>query len=582
VPTYPSLYRAKATNVTGLAVMALIPQVFGEAPVTVTRFLGLKPLSGGFGWVFFEGGNPEFPVWAAAGTDIVIGPGGIDGVQTIVPGPGIGVDATDPFHPTVSNVGIIDITGGTNVSVDKTNPRNPIINAAGGSGGGTDEVWIGADDPIIDHPSIELWYDTDDDYTAVDRANFWNSAWGVLATAKATASSWNNATATLTTITVTTGSNFIQAHLYPTRKYRLYWQCQVTSTVAGDQMVIQPVVNGATYPENNVVRIGAANTGEFTWFESYYSPPTEGDYQIWMAGRRSSGSTGTVSVFNIGNAPMWLLIEDMGPLSPAAVNPPTGQPQIATAGNALGIVAVGSLKASPVTGVVSTPTDVTNPISFTTVTGRRYRLRFNARAVVGSAANSCVLNLYIDSTFVGDVYTMIPASSYNHVPLEWVFNGDGGTHTYNVAISSGVTTTMYTDGGSCYFYIEDIGPNTTPALPLPAVSDVVWLPLSPATGWAAPGGATEWPVSVSKVGDQVRMRGSVQRTTGAIGNTIFQLPAGFYRTDVFIRLSGGGFEVGGTPYVWRADLATGGGLVITGCSSASSNYFTFNGVTWTV
>lgn len=32
----------------------------------------------------------------------------------------------------------------------------------GGGGTGTDEVWIGADDPIAANPTIELWYDTDD------------------------------------------------------------------------------------------------------------------------------------------------------------------------------------------------------------------------------------------------------------------------------------------------------------------------------------------------------------------------------------------------------------------------------------
>jgi len=32
----------------------------------------------------------------------------------------------------------------------------------GGGGTGTDEVWIGADDPIVANPTIELWVDTDD------------------------------------------------------------------------------------------------------------------------------------------------------------------------------------------------------------------------------------------------------------------------------------------------------------------------------------------------------------------------------------------------------------------------------------
>lgn len=33
---------------------------------------------------------------------------------------------------------------------------------SGGGGTGTDEVWVGPDDPIAAHPTIELWVDSDD------------------------------------------------------------------------------------------------------------------------------------------------------------------------------------------------------------------------------------------------------------------------------------------------------------------------------------------------------------------------------------------------------------------------------------
>jgi Collagen triple helix repeat (20 copies) len=35
------------------------------------------------------------------------------------------------------------------------------LDTGGGGAGGTDEVWIGTDDPIVATPTIELWFDTD-------------------------------------------------------------------------------------------------------------------------------------------------------------------------------------------------------------------------------------------------------------------------------------------------------------------------------------------------------------------------------------------------------------------------------------
>jgi len=36
-----------------------------------------------------------------------------------------------------------------------------VANGGGGGGGGTDEVWVGAADPITGNPTIELWFDSD-------------------------------------------------------------------------------------------------------------------------------------------------------------------------------------------------------------------------------------------------------------------------------------------------------------------------------------------------------------------------------------------------------------------------------------
>ena len=104
MPVFPSIYRAKATRWSGTALTVLVPQIFGEAPVEITDFTGTPTT--GMGWVLFQGGNPEFPVWL-----------------------GRSVSA-----------------GGT---VDFPDIPPPI-----------DEVWVSPDEPT--DPAIELWYDTDE------------------------------------------------------------------------------------------------------------------------------------------------------------------------------------------------------------------------------------------------------------------------------------------------------------------------------------------------------------------------------------------------------------------------------------
>jgi len=106
---YPSLYRAKAVSIRSGAVDAFVPQVFGEATVTITESLGSLPTAPGMGWVFFQAGNPEFPVWSS-------------GLGTGSAGNGNG----PPVEPVVV----------------------------------PDEVWVGVTEPT--DPDIELWFDPDE------------------------------------------------------------------------------------------------------------------------------------------------------------------------------------------------------------------------------------------------------------------------------------------------------------------------------------------------------------------------------------------------------------------------------------
>jgi len=118
--TYDAIYRARAVKYESSVVTAYVPQVFGETAIQIVNFLGTPAT--GMGWVLFQGGNPEFPVWTS-------GLGGGDG---------------------------------------------------GGGGGGTvtDTLWVGTDAPT--DSSLELWYDTDEVAQYATATDYWNSSWGIV------------------------------------------------------------------------------------------------------------------------------------------------------------------------------------------------------------------------------------------------------------------------------------------------------------------------------------------------------------------------------------------------------------------
>lgn len=71
---YPGVYRAKAVQVTDGVITAYVPQVLGDVPVPITNVIGGFPSGPAIGWVFFEAGWAERPVWSSgviAGFDVL-------------------------------------------------------------------------------------------------------------------------------------------------------------------------------------------------------------------------------------------------------------------------------------------------------------------------------------------------------------------------------------------------------------------------------------------------------------------------------------------------------------------------------
>lgn len=86
---FPSLYRARAVQVTGSSIVVFVPQVFGETAITIDTFFGAAPEAPSMGWVMFQAGNPEFPVWSSG-----LGGGGGEGANEVWIGPELPSDAT--------------------------------------------------------------------------------------------------------------------------------------------------------------------------------------------------------------------------------------------------------------------------------------------------------------------------------------------------------------------------------------------------------------------------------------------------------------------------------------------------------
>jgi hypothetical protein len=170
---YASLYRAKAVSIRSGTVEAFVPQVFGETTVTITDFLGTAPSAPTMGWVFFQAGNPEFPVWSSG-----LGVGSAGG------GNGNGDTGDHSIYDEVW-IGPTAPPAAQEMWFDSNEPPNGVLKVlvngnwqtvtSGSTGTGTDEVWVGPNAPT--DVATELWVDTDDPATLSEDTR-WNTAWG--------------------------------------------------------------------------------------------------------------------------------------------------------------------------------------------------------------------------------------------------------------------------------------------------------------------------------------------------------------------------------------------------------------------
>jgi len=437
------------------------------------------------------------------------------------------------------------------------------------------EVYIGTDDPTTLSPTLrgpELWYDSDDDPAATDRANFWNSAWGMVAR-----QDYGD------NITLNAAGQVVAALTFnavPGRQYRVHLYCPLIVN-AGSNISFDIYSNGTQ------LSVGGGWLASGASYDARYLT-----WPLWRAGSFSGTQALQIKVGSYNSTAMnfyreALWVEDLGPITKAAVNPPDGQPQIATAGNALGIVAMGAFTTTASINLpANTYTQVTQTLPFTMLTGRRYRIHFLVRAQNITATNASNLAAGI---FLRDGTTSYPDSSgpwfvalattglYQAINYHWVFNGDGVARNFNVALNPQLTAvTVYPDQQS-FFYIEDVGPNQAPALPIPNTPQG-WTPITAFTnGWQ--NFDTTRTAQYRKIGDEVTMRGVLKGGTVGYGTPMFNLPTGFRPPtgrdeDWVVRAAGAPANL--------TVFANGNVSVTDNASGASATYVYLNGVRWSV
>jgi hypothetical protein len=401
------------------------------------------------------------------------------------------------------------------------------VDVVGGSaGGGTDEVYVGTDDPIGTTPSIELWYDSDDDPAATDRANFWNSSWGQVAR-----STWTSAQTGITTAVALTGSS-VTAYTRTGRRYRITAAIAPYATATGNAAVVVIRRDGTSIQSRSWSGFALANASQTQHVVAFYDETADGNHTFDVTMGMQSGS-GSVANYADASVINYVTVEDIGPVTPAAVNPPAGQPTIATAGNALGIVAVGTfLVGNPIPLTGNTATAVTNNLPVTLLTGRRYRITFEVRAVAMQSAGAAAVAFWLKdsgSDFIANyssgplAYTQ-PSPGYNFLSYHLLYNGDGTTRNLVawMQANSSIGLNVYPDNG--FFYVEDVGPNQSPALPIPDTPPGWTLVSTFANSWVPYGAGMQAP-RYRKIGDIVYLEGGMKG--GTLAATAFTLPVGF-------------------------------------------------------
>jgi hypothetical protein len=262
----------------------------------------------------------------------------------------------------------------------------------------------------------------------------WNSAWGVVAsTSNNVATSYTTTPATLASVGFTAVAG---------RRYAASWQAvgddSASATTMHQQLKIDNTVLASLRRQMNVA------SEQQTWIIVCDSFTTTPGFHTVSAVWQFPGGT-TLNLH--GDWEPWTLtVQDVGPISQAAIPATSTYPRIVSDGNALGVVYRADLITTGSDTVVNgTPKIITNPLTFTPQVGRRYRMHFIVRAMTSSpSAAQWIVTPFMDGinayAQMGDRYIQIPGPGVGYVQCNtyWMFDGDGVSHTYNVQVNTSI------------------------------------------------------------------------------------------------------------------------------------------------
>jgi len=143
--TLQGVYKAVCLEVDNQAesIRCQVPQGFADETVTCFDIAGgVFPLADDQGWVVFEGGFPDHPIWLS-GSEGISSPDITPGAGVIDVSAGTGIQVTGPAqHPVINNTGVISIVAGQRVTVNNSDPLHPVVSANPQyiAGGATDQV----------------------------------------------------------------------------------------------------------------------------------------------------------------------------------------------------------------------------------------------------------------------------------------------------------------------------------------------------------------------------------------------------------------------------------------------------------
>jgi hypothetical protein len=200
--------------------------------------------------------------------------------------------------------------------------------------------------------------------------------------------------------------------------------------------------------------------------------------------------------------------------------------------NAIGVVAMGSVITGTPTLAANTPTTVASALSVPTFVGRRYRISFFARAIAPSGSGNIYMRMILllggAQYSTGHPLKFATAGWYEPINYQWLFDGDGTTKVFALQLQPEPLATIFYNADTPalgYFYCEDIGPNSAPALPVPATPEP-WIPVTLINGWVPDAAGVAVP-SIRKIGDIVYTRGSCYKVGTSPTGAVFVYPAGF-------------------------------------------------------